>query len=230
MKKKNFIFCLAVFTIILLVTAMLYFYINRHQGREKPSPLTGSDRPAVAITFDDGPDPVHTPRVLDILHRHNAPATFFLVGEKLSENRRLVKEISAGGHEIDNHTYSHRDLSVLDSRQISRETENMQRELQKILPGYEIKYFRPPYGRYTPHTEAAAGLDMALWTVDSGDWENPKADDIYRTATTGIKDSDVIIFHDDNRQTVSALDDILTNLEHQGFQFVTLSQLREREN
>lgn len=61
MKKKNFIFCLAVFTVILLVTAMLYLYINRHQDREKPSPLTGSDRPAVAITFDDGPDAEYTP-------------------------------------------------------------------------------------------------------------------------------------------------------------------------
>lgn len=117
MKKKNFIFCLAVFTVILLVTAMLYLYINRHRGREKPSPLTGSDRPAVAITFDDGPDPVHTPRVLNILHRHNAPATFFLVGENISENKLLVKEIAAAGHEIGNHTYSHCSLSTLAGRQ-----------------------------------------------------------------------------------------------------------------
>lgn len=70
-------------------------------------------------------------------------------------------------------------------------------------------------------------MDMALWTVGSSDWESQCADDIYRTATTGIKDGDVIIFHDDNRQTVSALDDILTVLEQKGFQFVTLSQLRE---
>lgn len=68
---------------------------------------------------------------------------------------------------------------------------------------------------------------MALWTVDSGDWEVPDVDSIYLAAITDIKDNDVIIFHDNNRQTVRALDDILTGLEQKGFQFVTLSQLRE---
>lgn len=76
-------------------------------------------------------------------------------------------------------------------------------------------------------TEKAAGIGMALWTVDSGDWEVPDVDSIYLAAITDIKDNDVIIFHDNNRQTVRALDDILTGLEQKGFQFVTLSQLRE---
>lgn len=147
--------------------------------------------------------------------------------ENVSENKLLVKEIAAAGHEIGNHTYSHCDLSTLAGRQVTQEIDDMRRELQKVLPDYEIKYFRPPYGRYTLQTEQAAGMDMALWTVDSGDWESPCADDIYRNSTTDIKSGDVIIFHDDNRQTVRALDDILTVLEQKGFQFVTLSQLRE---
>lgn len=226
-KRKNFIFCLAVFLLILLTTAMLYFYITRRLRREQACAVPDPCRPAVAITFDDGPDPEYTPRILDILYQHNAPATFFLVGENLSENKLLVKEIAAAGHEIGNHTYSHRDLSALDNRQVTQEISDMNRELQKILPGYEIKYFRPPYGRYTAHTEKASGMEMALWTVDSGDWENPCADNIYRNTTTDTANGDVIIFHDNNRQTVRALDDILTGFEQKGFQFVTLSQLRE---
>lgn len=227
MNRKNFIFCMAVFLAVLLTTAMLYFYITRRLRREQCDTVPDPCRPAVAITFDDSPDPEYTPRILDILHQHNAPATFFLVGENLSENKLLVKEIAAAGREIGNHTYSHCDLSKLDCRQVKQEISDMQQELQKILPDYEIKYFRPPYGIHTLQTEKAAGIEMALWTVDSGDWEVPDVDSIYLAATTDIKDNDVIIFHDNNRQTVRTLDDILTGLEQKGFQFVTLSQLRE---
>lgn len=82
---------MAVFLAVLLTTAMLYFYITRRLRREQCDTVPDPCRPAVAITFDDGPDPEYTPRILDILHQHNAPDTFFLVGENLSENKLLVK-------------------------------------------------------------------------------------------------------------------------------------------
>lgn len=225
MKHRNLLFSLCVLAAVLAVTASMYFFITRRINR---APIPDCvRRPAVALTFDDGPDPRFTPQILDILYSHGARSTFFLVGEKLEANSLLVQEMAACGHEIGCHTYSHRDLSRLSCRETARQIQDMQRRLENILPGYDMKYFRPPYGRYRKNTEKAAGLTMALWTVDSTDWQGSDSSDIAQAVTRNVKDGDVIVFHDNNRQTVRALDEILTRLEERGFSFATLSQLWE---
>ena len=102
--------------------------------------------------------------------------------------------------------------------------------MQEILPNYSIKYIRPPYGRYTEDVETAISLPLMLWTIDSGDWEKPNAEDIYKTVVNQVQDGDIIVFHDDNAQTVKALEKIILELQTRGFQFVTVSQLCEYQS
>ena len=103
----------------------------------------------------------------------------------------------------------------------------MEEELRKILPDYTVKYVRPPYGRYNEAVEQAVGHPLMLWTIDSGDWDDPDAESIYTTVVSNIQDGDIIVFHDDNPETVKALESIIIELKSRGFQFVTVSQMRE---
>jgi peptidoglycan/xylan/chitin deacetylase (PgdA/CDA1 family) len=186
-----------------------------------------SAQPVVALTFDDGPNSRYTPQVLDILYEEQVPATFFLVGEKFAGNELLIKEMAASGHEIGSHTFSHPDLTTLNTQQIRQEIRQTEKELKKILPDYPVQYVRPPYGRYTEKVEKAIDLPLMLWTIDSGDWENPDAEKIYTTVVRNIQDGDIVVFHDDNAETVKALEKIIVELKARGFQFVAVSQMYE---
>ncbi len=129
--RKNFLFisCLGIIIVLILVSLLTRFYLriyrNAIQVQINPS------QPIVALTFDDGPNYRYTPQVLDILYEQQVPATFFLVGEKLDENKLLVKEMAASGHEIGSHTFSHPDLTMLNTQQVKQEIRQTEEELKK---------------------------------------------------------------------------------------------------
>ena len=149
------------------------------------------------------------------------------MGEKLEGNELIIQEMAASGHEIGCHTDDHRDLTTLDGGEIRREVQQFEEKLLEILPDYRIRYVRPPYGRYTEAVENAVDLPLMLWTMDSGDWENPDAERIYTTVVKGAQDGETVVFHDDNGETVEALDKIISELKAKGFQFVTVSQMEK---
>lgn len=93
----------------------------------------------------------------------------------------------------------------------------MEEELKKILPDYSIKYVRPPYGRYTQEVVKAINRPLVLWTIDSGDWQNLNVEQIYTTVINNIQDRDIIVFHDDNAETVKAIEKLLLNLNQEDF-------------
>ncbi len=229
-KHKNLLFCGFVSCIVVSVIIALLAGIHHRVYRSPiPAQITASapSQSLVALTFDDGPDCLYTPEVLDILYKHQVPATFFLIGEHISGNELLVKEMAASGHEIGCHTFSHPDLTMLSELQIKQEVSRTEKELKRILPDCSIRYLRPPYGRYTEEVEKAADLPLMLWTIDSGDWENPDSEKIYNTVVGNIQDGDIIVFHDDNRETVKALEKIIVELKTRGFKFVTVSHMSE---
>ena len=117
----------------------------------------------------------------------------------------------------------------MDSYAIQSEIEQTKEALKKILPEYSMKFVRPPYGRYNAEVENAIQEPLMLWTIDSGDWENPDADSICKTVVSNIQDRDIIVFHDDNAQTVEAIEKIIFDLKDRGFQFATVSQLHENQ-
>ncbi|MGO9336693.1 MAG: polysaccharide deacetylase family protein [Terracidiphilus sp.] len=138
--------------------------------------LTAPARPGeLALTFDDGPNPACTPRLLDILEQHDVRATFFLIGNFAQQQPELVRRIFAAGHTIGNHSWSHPNLALAAARQVDEELTRTCDALKQII-GEPIRYFRPPYGARRPHVLQTArwlGMEPVLWNAMTSDWSDP---------------------------------------------------------
>jgi peptidoglycan/xylan/chitin deacetylase (PgdA/CDA1 family) len=143
--------------------------------------LTAPRRPGeLALTFDDGPNPAWTPRLLELLAEHEVRATFFLVGKFAEAERELVRRIVAGGHLIGNHSWSHPNLALTWARRVDEELTRTSATLEQIA-GVQVKYFRPPYGARRPlvlRTARRLGMTPVVWNAMTTDWEEPSADAI----------------------------------------------------
>jgi peptidoglycan/xylan/chitin deacetylase (PgdA/CDA1 family) len=143
--------------------------------------LVAPPRPGeLALTFDDGPNPAWTQRLLDILASHGVHATFFLVGRYAEAQPALVREIVAAGHLVGNHSWSHVNLALASSRRIEEELARTSLLLEQIA-SVPIRYFRPPFGARRPEVLREArrlGMTPVLWNAMTSDWKNPSADAI----------------------------------------------------
>ncbi|MEI9970308.1 MAG: polysaccharide deacetylase family protein [Terracidiphilus sp.] len=164
------------------VAAGVYAYASMWPGsRLFGSALTAPPRPGeIALTFDDGPNPTWTPKLLDILASHGVRATFFLVGAQAKAQPELVQRIAQAGHLIGNHTWSHPNLARSSSEEIREELNRTQEMLQQVT-GAPAKFFRPPYGARRPEVFRIAremGLQLVLWNAMVPDWSDPSPDRI----------------------------------------------------
>jgi peptidoglycan-N-acetylglucosamine deacetylase len=206
---------------------------------------TGDHPGMVALTFDDGPDPDWTPKILDELKKENVPATFFVVGSYGQENPDLIKRIVADGHDIGNHSFTHPNLGEIPNGVTSVELNATQRLIQS-LTGRSTTLFRAPYfgdaepttaDEVEPIVEAKKlGYITVGLHIDPDDWQTPGTDEIVKRAVDGITnqttDEDVrgqvVLLHDgggDRSQTLAALPKIVETLRAKGYKFVTVSQL-----
>ncbi|MGV2287113.1 polysaccharide deacetylase family protein [Trinickia sp. YCB016] len=162
-------------------------------------PLSAGNR--IALTIDDGPDPEVTPRVLDLLDRHDARATFFCIGDAARQHPHLVEAIVARGHAVENHSQRHRhNFSLQGPRALRREIEAAQNTLTEIS-GVRPLFFRAPAGLRNPFLEpvlCALGLQLASWTRRGFDTRNRDAADIARRLVTGLAARDILLLHDGN--------------------------------
>jgi peptidoglycan-N-acetylglucosamine deacetylase len=194
-----------------------------------------ADQPEVALTFDDGPDPEHTPRVLETLDRYAVPATFFCVGAAAHAHPDLLSRAAGEGHLVANHTWSHPFLPDLSRDELRWQVEATGSALtaaagRAAAPGL----VRPPYGAYT--AQVLGWLDgqdatIVLWDVDTGDWQLPGADVIAGQAVEGARNGSIVLFHDgggDRTQTAAALPTVIEGLQARGFRLVTVTQLGQR--
>ena len=203
----------------------------------------GAEPKLLALTFDDGPDPVWTPRILDTLEAAHVPATFFVIGENALEHPDLLRRMIADGDEIGNHTYTHPDLANAGAAQTRLELNSTQR-LVEAYTGHSMTLFRAPYfGDAEPTTadelgpalEAQkAGYTVVGLHVDPNDWQRPGvgaiADQVLAQvhAATPANSANVVLLHDgggDRSQTLAALPRIIATLKAQGYRFVPASQL-----
>jgi peptidoglycan/xylan/chitin deacetylase (PgdA/CDA1 family) len=197
----------------------------------------------LALTFDDGPNPVITPKLLNLLDKYNVKATFFLIGRFVRDCPQLAQEISARGHLIGNHTQTHPSLFWLSPRAIRNELQECQDALQETL-GVAAKYFRPPFGLRNPWVVSSArdlGMQTVMWTLLPGDWlEKPpdwlmaRMQIIAEHAQRAEQRSygDVLCLHDGGHRRLGAnRDRTITALEHWlprwrdlGLKFVTIGE------
>ncbi|MGW3447901.1 bifunctional polysaccharide deacetylase/glycosyltransferase family 2 protein [Streptomyces sp. NPDC001076] len=190
----------------------------------------------LVLTFDDGPDPTWTPKVLDVLKKHHAHAVFFVTGTMTSRHPQLVRRMVAEGHEVGVHTFSHPDLSYQSKKRIDWELSQTQLAITGAA-GIRTSLFRPPY------SSSADAMDDLSWPVteyigsrgyitvvndrDSEDWRKPGVDRIVRNAVPDAGRGAIVLMHDsggDRHQTVEALDRLLPRLEKRGYRFDNLTE------
>jgi len=184
-------------------------------------------KPYVAITIDDGPCPMLTPLILEILARYRVTANFFVVGEKTEQYPQLLREIAEAGHLIGNHTYHHRRLSHLSAEQIGAELDACQTAVGR-LTGQVMRYLRPPGGNYTAQVLRCASIRsqiVTLWTHNAADWANPPVDQIVQRCLSGIRPGSIILMHGGDINSARALPIIIRGLRARGLQPVSLSEL-----
>ena len=203
----------------------------------------GTSGNRVALTFDDGPDPHTTPLILDTLRERGVRATFFVVGRQVAENPGLLRRIVAEGHTIGNHTYDHADMSKLGAGRMREELRSTQEAVDDAL-GYHrpMALMRPPYGN--PYIDGSGALPAfrgvvrgerlfpVMWTVDPSDYLlDGQPEDIVRgvagTDGTGKRGEgdEVVVLHDNQRQTAEALPDIIDHFRKSGRGFAGVDEL-----
>jgi peptidoglycan/xylan/chitin deacetylase (PgdA/CDA1 family) len=192
----------------------------------------------VAITFDDGPHPVFTPQILDLLAKYDAKATFFVAGNKVIRFPELLKREVKEGHEIANHTYHHI-YGKISSAKLTSELEETDKIIQNFT-GFKPSLYRPVGGFYNDaiiNTAIKNGKEIVLWSwnQDTRDWADPPVNQICSIVTKGVKPGNIILFHDWHGseltkacQTVPALKIILDYLYKNGYKCVTVSELLYR--
>ncbi|MFI1016684.1 polysaccharide deacetylase family protein [Streptomyces sp. NPDC020965] len=189
------------------------------------------DRQEIALTFDDGPDPVFTRQVLDILDRYGVRATFFCVGLHVNALPDEVRRITDAGHDIGNHTWSHPFLPDLTATQFRLQIERTSAAFERSV-GEAPTLFRPPYGARTPEALGELlpdGPALALWDVDSWDWARPGPEKITKTVLDHARPGSMILMHDgggDRRETVRALPAVIEGLLERDLRFVPAGELR----
>ena len=181
----------------------------------------------IALTFDDGPHPMYTLQLLDILRRTHTPATFFVVGKQVEKNPTLVQLEVAEGHEIGNHTYDHVNLTLIPPELIGYELDQCDAELKKVT-GSSARFFRPPGGDYNGDVVREAskrGYITTLWTNDPGDFTKPPAEVILKRTLDHLENGAIILMHDGIPQTMQILPALIAEAHRRGYVFVTMSQL-----
>ncbi|MCC6543250.1 MAG: polysaccharide deacetylase family protein [Nitrospirae bacterium] len=222
---------------------LLYRLIGKKINK-KIGPITNvqTEKPHIAITFDDGPDSVTTPILIKLFKQYRAHATFFMVGQKARKIKSLVNEMADDGHEIGNHTMDHISMTSIGRRGRWKQIQ----DCKKVLSPYGKRYFRPPHGEHTAWTNIDAflqGYQVIGWDLDVGDWCNSEFSSMADELREKITKGSIILFHDTIydkgnpkhkiiKENVNLSRDVMVDLvrllleEYSGqFQFVTIAEM-----
>ena len=187
-----------------------------------------TDQKVIAITFDDGPHPKNTPRLLKMLKERNIRATFYVVGDMISSYPQVLKQTAEEGHEIGNHTVTHATLSRLSTSSLRKELANAHRQIVEIT-GIAPRTMRPPGGAIKSaqkdYMMKEFGYPTILWSVDPEDWKKPGVSVVASRLVKGASPGGILLVHDLHSSTVDAMPSALDQLLAQGYRFVTLTEL-----
>ena len=177
----------------------------------------------IALTFDDGPAPETTERLLDGLKERGAHATFFLIGEQIEGMEDIVKRMRDEGHQIGNHTYSHTHLDRSSTAALD-ELNKADAQLCKAL-GEGDYWVRPPWGFVSDTVMQSIDTPLIYWSIDTEDWRTHNADLIAHTIVENAQNGDIVLLHDIYSESVDAALRAVDTLSAQGYQFVTVEEL-----
>lgn len=179
------------------------------------------------MTFDDGPHPGYTDKLLDIFEKNNIKVTFFVVGKMVRKYPFLLNKIYKNRHEIGNHTFNHPILTGLTDEEILKELELGRIEIKKVC-NIDVNLLRPPSGRFNERViniAANRGFKVILWAINSGDYGCNSSKSIKDKVLNSLQDGDIVLMHSGIDATISALPEIIASLKADGFKFKTVSEL-----
>lgn len=229
---------IAFVSLVFLSLSVLITYYEYHAfSKSEGIVRRGPEEMVVALTFDDGPSPEYTNLVLDVLKKHNVKATFFLVGKHIKKYPEVARRIVLEGHEVGNHTFSHRDLVPSSRKRLEFEVFETQKLIKEVL-GVETNLFRPPRGIFSEAVRkfiVSRGLILVLWSVSGVDWAKTPPSIIAKRIIRFTHPGAIILLHDSGAlirseghsrlNTVKALEIIIPALKERGYRFVTVSEL-----
>ena len=192
---------------------------------------------AVALTFDDGPSPLWTPRILDELKALNVKATFFVLGKHVEQYPNIAKRLVAEGHEIENHTYEHHVLIYYKTYELEKDIKKTE-SIVRAVTGRTTRYFRPPKAWLMGGEKAKVremGYRVVLWSLNSKDWVTFDDKYMVKHILSNVQPGDVILFHDsggvfgteggNREETVKTIHQLVPKLRERGYRFVTVAEL-----
>ena len=225
MKMQKRILCVTISLLFLLRVLIVSPMADVKVYRSVPT-----EKKQIALTFDDGPHPTLTPRILEILERYGISATFFMVGQNVLNYPEAARAVIGAGHEVGNHTFSHPHIANLGEKAIFDEIGKCEDALEELCE-YRPHLLRTPQGALTPSLERCLIDDdyiLVLWSLDTRDWENKSTAHVVRTVLDSVQAGDIILMHDfigHNSKTPEALEKIIPVLLSEGYEFVTVSAL-----
>jgi peptidoglycan-N-acetylglucosamine deacetylase len=182
----------------------------------------------IAMTFDDGPSEKLTPKLLDILAVHHIKATFFVIGENVSEHPEILARAVREGHEIGNHSWSHPNFAKMSDEAVRSQLRKTDDAIQNAI-GKSATLLRPPYGSITARQKRwineEFGYKIVLWDVDPLDWRRPGPVAVCNRIVRNTRAGSIVLAHDIHPGTIEAMPSTFDQLEAKGFKFVTVSQL-----
>lgn len=180
-------------------------------------------KPMIALTFDDGPYDKVTNRLVKVLAKNDARATFFVVGNRVERYVNAMKNAYEHGNQIATHSYSHADLSKMKKTEIKKEMERSVNSIKKVT-GQAPVMLRPPYGNVNDRMRKYVNMPMIYWSVDTEDWKSRSKKAILKKCKK-LEDGDIILMHDLYPSTASAVESLVPALKKKGFELVTVEEL-----
>lgn len=213
-----------------LITAIGSFQIKLNYHLQSLNHNYKTSENYISITFDDGPNPDFTPKVLSLLKENDAKATFFLIGKNAKKHPEIVRQIIDEGHTIGNHSYSHsKNFGFFSSEKVIAELNQTNSILKEII-GKDVKLFRPPFGVTNPNIKKAlknTGHSSIGWSKRSLDTTTLSEAEILKRITSNLKKGDIILLHDSGAKTAAVLEQLLLTLPSQKLQSVPVDRLLE---
>ncbi len=231
--------CILLLFADILLTVCLLFHCNRTASKQDipvfHNMLQASDggetmdvyselKPKVALTFDDGPHPVYTDQILDMLADRNVHATFFVLGRNVKTNPKTLQRMQKEGHLICNHTYDHVNLSQLGPADACSQLCQTSDAIEEVT-GIRPIFFRPPFGEWKKALNECTDMLPVMWTLDTLDWKIQDSMHAYHEVVEHIKENDIILMHDYYTETVTAAEYIVDYLLEEGYDLVTVDEL-----
>lgn len=183
----------------------------------------------IALTFDDGPTPTVTNRILDTLEKYQAKATFFVVGRQVEHDNDLLARAVEIGCEIGNHTWDHKNMTKYKKKALKQSIQKTE-DIVKQYTGFDVSLVRPTYGKLNKQVKKNVARPMIYWNVDTLDWKTRDVKKIFSSIKNEkVKDGDIILMHDLYPATADALEKIVPYLQKEGYEFLTVSELMSKK-